>query len=410
MIKIIHYSFRFLLLIFLGHHFFLEATPIREQPNKHLYLLLSLQRQIDIYTPFSENNLQGTHNSYNTDPYHTLFRYHDRQQHLTIAEQLQHGARFIELDAHWTFSVWSMKQDLLLCHGSSKFNFFPFHWGCSPFDKPLDESLAEVSVWLSQEENKNEVLIFYIEDHTEGQHEYLYELLVKHKIAETMLESGGCNRIPDNLTKNDLLEKGKKIVFWKDEECSSYPALANLAFSDLGNLDRYAEDRTFIGTIEKQYIRGLNSRIENPDVIESFAKGGNIVNLDQFTINDERLFAVLWSFEYQESDVSQIEIKDGCALQKNNSFWKVEDCETKKRQAACYNQELNQWQLSEQELYWQEADSACRKVAGFVFSAPTNYLENMALKKLHSNDEMSVWLNVQKQKQKIVLGDKRQHN
>lgn len=409
MFKKINYFFRFLILIILGHHFFWESTPIQAVPNEKLYELLALQRQLDIYSPLSENNLQGTHNSYNTDVYHTLFRYHDRQQRLSIGDQLKYGSRFLELDAHWTFSFWAMREDLLLCHGSSKYTFFPFHWGCSPFDKPLDEGLAEVSAWLEEPSNKNEVLIFYIEDHTEQHHVYLYDLLVKHGIAQAMIESDGCKKIPDTLTKAQILAQGKQLVFWKDEECSTFAPLAKLAFSDLGNLQRHAEDRTLIGTIDKRYVRGLNPRIEAHDVIESFKAGSNIINLDNFSINDERLYALLWSWDLLESDVDTIKMHNGCAQQKENARWQIAACEGKPLKAACFNREQNRWLLSEIE-FWQNASSACLKNEGFVFSAPTNYLENQILNQLVKKNNEAVWLNIQKQDQTIVVGDTRQFN
>jgi len=191
-----------------------------------------------------------------------------------------------------------MEKDFLLCHGCSKLQVFPFHWGCSPFDKPLEEGLQEVSAWLKKSENKNDILIFYIEDHSDGRHEYLYNLLYKYGIAQVVFESKGCYSIPDSLTKNDLIEQGKQIIFWKDGDCSEFSPLANLAFKDLGNLSRYAEDRTFLGTFEKRYLRGLNPRIEKQDVLENFSEGANIINLDNFKVNDERLFSILWSWEF----------------------------------------------------------------------------------------------------------------
>lgn len=404
------YYFRLLLLLFLAYHFFLESNPKQAAPNLKLYELLSLQRQIDTYTPLSQNNLQGTHNSFNSDVYHTLFRYHDRQQHLSLEDQLNYGARFLELDVHWTFSIFTMKQDLLLCHGSDRFNFFPFHWGCSPFDKPLDEGLAEVSGWLKNPLNKNEVLIFYIEDHSDEHYEYLYNLLEKYGIAQAMFESGGCKAIPDTLTKDEIISQGKQIIFWKDGECANFAPLANLAFSDLGNLQRFAEDRTLLGTFEKRYVRGVNPHIERPDIINSFQRGDNIVNLDNFSINDERLSAVLWSWELFDSDIELHQVTDGCAQQQENSFWKIEVCDSELLQAACFNIVQQKWLLTETDVNWQEAENACQKQQGFVFSAPTNYQENQALNSLKKNSSKNIWLNIKKHKEIIIVGDKRQHH
>ena len=400
----VRYFLRFLLLIVLAYHFFWESSPALSVENENLYQLLDMQRQVDRYGNLSDNNLQGTHNSYNSDVYHTLFRYHDRQQHLSIYEQLEYGARFIELDIHWTFSAWEMRQDLLLCHGSDKFNVFPFHWGCSPFDKPLTEALEEVSTWLKDPKNKDELLLFYIEDHSDGRHEYLYNLLAQYEITSSVFASGGCKEIPDTLSKNDLIEKGKQVVFWKDGECSEFSPLASLAFSDLGNLLRHAEDRTTIGTIEKRYVRGINPRIEKQDVITSFKQGANIVNFDNFIVNDERMQAVLWSWDFVDSDINMTQMNNGCVQQKANGRWQIRDCEEPSLKAACFNRELKKWSLTDTSVVWKSANKSCQQQPGFVFSAPTNYLENQTLSAL---SEHNVWLNIQKYEQSIVVGDKR---
>lgn len=398
-------------------HFFFEKQYQRPELDSRLYDFLYLQRQIDLYNPLSESHLQGTHNSYNSDAYHHLFNYHDRQQRLSIADQLAAGARFIELDAHWTISFnqwprsWRWEKDLLLCHGSSKFDFFPFHWGCSPFDIPLERVLVEVSEWIQRPENSGEVLIFYIEDHSDGQHEYLHHLLVKHRLAERMFESDGCHKIPDNLSKHDVLQQGKQIIFWKDKNCSDFAPLANLAFADLGNLQRYAEDRTFIGTYSKRLIEGAYPRIEAQDVHAGFLKGANIINFDEFVFNDERLYQFLWSWDLQV----EMDPEHKCVQQQANSRWIGAQCQSEggsEVAAACFNLKEKRWLLTQPLEHVSKAQAACKKLGEFVFSAPTNFIENtdlhaQLLEQQSEQEAQKIWLNLHKQGNTIIPGDPR---
>jgi len=409
-----------LILVIVVLHFFFEKKYQQPEIDTRLYQLLHLQRQVDLYSPLSESHMQGTHNSYNSDAYHNLFNYHDRQQRLSIADQLKAGARFIELDAHWTLSFnqwpfsfkhWRWEKDLLLCHGSSKFNIFPFHWGCSPFDIPLEQVLAEISEWLQQPEHADEILIFYIEDHTNGQHQYLYDLLMKYGIAQRMITSGGCHKIPDRLSKHEILQQGKQIIFWKDEDCSDFAPLASLAFGDLGNLQRYAEDRTFIGTVSKRLLEGAMPRIEVQDVLGGFLKGANIINFDEFVFNDARLYSFLWSWDLQEAPDSQ----PACVQQQANSRWLSVSCQSDENimvAAACFNLQEQRWLLTQALNQFSEAEQTCQQFPGFVFSAPTNFIENsnlhaLVLETFSAQENKKVWLNVRKEDNKIILGDQR---
>jgi len=105
---------------------------------------LDLQRGLDVNAPMINNNILGTHNSYNSEVYTACnfsvgCRYLDPQQKYSVKDQLRMGARFIELDVHWTAkmeSLFSYPKRLLLCHGV-----------CSLNDKYATEGFSEVRDW-----------------------------------------------------------------------------------------------------------------------------------------------------------------------------------------------------------------------------------------------------------------------
>ncbi len=74
---------------------------------------LDLQRGLDNNSPIIDNNILGTHNTYNSEVYSSCnfsvgCRYLDPQQEYSIKDQLRMGARFIELDVHWTAKMESL--------------------------------------------------------------------------------------------------------------------------------------------------------------------------------------------------------------------------------------------------------------------------------------------------------------
>jgi hypothetical protein len=419
MLKKLNMIFRFLLLaafvLSLLNHFLLEDFDREVARDEKLYSLLSLQRQIDRYAPMSETHLQGTHNSYNSDTYHTLLRYHDRQQRLTVGEQLENGARFIELDAHWTFNAPKMTHDILLCHGSSKFQFLPFHWGCSPFDITLDSVLAEISEWIYREDNKQEVIIFYIEDHLNEEYEYFDKLLKKHDLRKLIYESGGCQKIPDWLTKAHVLAAGKQIIFWKDksrflgknQKCASDERVANLAFNELGAIGRHAEDRTFFGSLAKRIENGEYLRINAEDVHAHLLDDANILNFDNFVINDERLYSFLWSWDIK-NDLNTV-AEGSCVYMNEAGRWVFQECSDEAVYLACYSSFNSAWKLTKANAgNVQREEDSCMKFESYRFSSPVNLSENHKLHRLmKESDVKSVKLNIRYYTNHLEVGDKR---
>jgi len=71
------------------------------------------------------------------------------------------------------------------------------------------------------------------------------------------------------------------------------------------------------------------------------------------------------------------------------------------------------WALTKRLVAWSEAKDSCNQATGFVFSAPTNYMENKELLGIATQNNMAdqgVWLNLQKQRQKIIVDDEGRHN
>lgn len=366
------------------------SDPIADFQNSWAGKALAYQRSLDTNSPLIDNNILGSHNTYNSETYQNITRYIDPQQKHSIYDQLRIGARFIELDAHWTAqthgSVWTWGPGLLLCHSGIGSSVGDLHVGCSLTDRFVKDGIAEVAQFLN--ENTEEVIILYIEDHTDGHHQELLDVL-NEKLSGKIYASNGCSNIPDGLSKAQIRNAGKQVVLWKDGGCSSNNSMAQLAFTGLGGVDRIWEDRTSVGAIGAFFTGGSVEKIEPADVAQAFKNGGNIVNLDDLTYNDGRMEAGIWSWDKNEPN--NWGGNQDCAVQWGNGRWDDAGCSSQYH-FACKAQD-GSWDISRTKDTWSVGQEACALLgSGYTFSAPTNSKDNEALK-IVKGGVSHVWLN-----------------
>lgn len=367
------------------------ADSITDFNNSWVGQALSMQRVLDRAAPMKDNNIIGTHNSYNSEVYRDADSYLDPQQKFSIYDQLRLGARFIELDAHWTAQAhgwpWQWGNDLLLCHSGIGASMGSWHLGCSLTDRFVRDGMQEVRNWLDRPENANEVIILYVEDHTDGHHQELLNIL-NDKLGGKIYASGGCKDIPDSLTKLQVRQAGKQVVLWKDGGCSGNNGMAALAHTGLGNIGRIWEDGTTIGYINGLLNGGVD-RISVADVTQAFKTGGNIVNLDQFTNSDGRLAAAVWSWDVGEPNNYN---NQDCAVQWGNGRWDDAAC-TNTYAYACHQPGTGNWTVTRQTGSWNGGAAACAAIGNnYIFDVPTNSQDNELLKGAKAG-VTHVWLN-----------------
>jgi len=362
-----------------------QADSITNFQNSWAGKAMAHQRQLDRHSPLIHNNIQGTHNSYNSEAYRDADSYIDPQQKVSIYDQLRLGARFIELDVHWSTYAdgwpWNWRQQLLLCHGTQTNGY---DIGCGLTDRKLTSGMDEVKRWLN--ENPNEVLILYIEDYSEGHHKDLYNQ-INDRIGSKIYSSGGCVAIPDSLTKDQILNAGKQVLLWKDKGCANYGPLAGMAFSSLGNIKRIWEDATTNGWIAGLFNGGVD-RLSTGEIREAYATGANIINLDDMAVNDARLIAGIWS--WGENEPNNVNNED-CAHMRGDGRWNDNQCGNHYFYACQSNQD-NSWAISTYTGPWTDGQQACDVLGDYRFAVPTNSLQNERLKDAKGGID-SVWLN-----------------
>jgi len=346
------------------------SDPITDFQNSWAGKALAHQRSIDMNSPLADNSMLGSHNTYNSSVYSDPTRYLDPQQKHSIYDQLRIGARFVELDAHWTAHThgwpWEWGTDLLLCHSGIGTEWGDLHVGCSLTDRRVSDGVQEVANWLN--DNPQEVIILYFEDHTDGHHQELLNIL-NSKLNGKIYASNGCKSIPSNLTKAQVRAAGKQVVLWKDGGCSDNSGMKNLAFTGLGDIGRTWEDRTAVGAIGAFFTGGAVSRIESADVVQAFKNGVNIVNLDKLTYNDGRMAAGVWSWDNGEPN--NYNGNQDCAVQWGNGRWDDADCNNNYH-FACEDNNGN-WAISAWAGRWTDGAQACSQLGGsYHFAVPTN--------------------------------------
>lgn len=369
-----------------------QTDPIGEFTNSWAGKALQSQRDLDLHEPMSTNSILGTHNTYNSEVYRDVDSYLDPQQKHSIYDQLRMGARFIELDAHWTYEIdgFDWGNDILLCHSGIGKNFGEVHVGCSLTDRPFRDGLAEVRNWL--DENPTEVLIIMIEDHLEGQYGKLWEDL-SSRLGDRMYASGGgCKGIPADLSKADVLSAGKQaIVFKSGGTCSADSPVDPVLFTSLGAISRIWEDRTNVAKLGEVFGGKAVDLITAEDVANEFKNGRNIVNLDDMNITDGRLAAAVWSWDKNEPNNHGG--NQDCAVQWGNGRWDDASCDNN-HFFACENTDDGSWNLSSYAGKWTEGEAACNALSGnYTFSVPTSSKDNQELKSAKGGNT-HVWLNL----------------
>lgn len=393
-----------------------NSGAVGDYKSSWIHKALQLQRGLDMEAPLAKALFVGTHNSYNSAAYSKFFVYIDPNQVFSIHDQLEMDCRFIELDAHWYFSMlgppWQWKNRLLLSHAQGN------NLGATAFDRPIDEAFEEVNHWLRQPANQNEVVIMYIEDYIDGHYAEAIALVQKY-FGDILYrpDGSGCVGIPMNISKGDILSLGKRLIIvsegcrnaeWNkyvfsgvgdytssvfktsgDRENRSYPNCTEFSQQEYDSyMIRVYEDRT---TLSAVFNPGPPI---SPDTMTELVKCGvNVIGTDKLQPFDGRLQNAIWSWDENQPD--NYNNAEGCAQMWGNGRWNDASCGTAIRY-ACRRPGTYEWYITTAQGEWNNGVNACSAETGgeFVFAAPINGYDNQKLKEekdMHGPG--AVWLN-----------------
>lgn len=339
----------------------------------------------------------GTHNSFNSRAeMGSTLSTEDSNQQIPIVEQFRQGVRSIELDLHWFPSLQGGGFAPVVCHATDQ------HVGCTT-EKPLGPVLDEVAGWLRASENRDQVILLYLEDDLNaGQEAYdSAAQIINEKLGDLVYRppaGGGCSPLPLALTREQILAAGAQVLIVDD--CGIGQAWQGIVFDwsaheenrprgytdfpECGpdfsretyesTLIRYYEDSTRLTATVGPKDDGIT-----PETAARMARCGvDLLGLDQLVADDPRLHALVWSWATGEPEGGS------CAVQRvtdDDPFghWFAQPCALRRR-PACRRPD-GSWVIPKRRVRprkGQTAKARCRK-RGASFSVPRTGFEAQLL-------------------------------
>jgi hypothetical protein len=346
----------------------------------------------------------GTHNSFNSAAeMGVTTSTQDPNQQLAIVEQLELDVRAIELDVHWTVSPSTGLLAPVVCHA------LPTHFPCST-EKTLGPVLEEIGGWLRLPANSEQVLFLYLEDHLDDQTGYdTAAAAIQEKLGDVIYAPsvpGGCQELPLDLTRSEILAAGKRVVIVGNSPCgigSAWPALVFnwqnhletqlTTFSDFPSCGNTYSRPQFQSTEIREYEDGRPSQAGRPRITSKIAGqmtrcGVDLLGLDQLSSNDARLKALVWSWSPGQP------ARGRCAVQTFrpgtlSTGWRTLTCAASRRPAC---RRGNGWILGPEAVAENRGPVACR-ARHAQFAVPrTGYEAQLLRQRMRSARVSQVWL------------------
>jgi hypothetical protein len=298
----------------------------------------------------------GTHNSFNSlaEMGQTVSTY-DPNQLLDLTDQLRLDVRSLELDVHWFAGPESGgAKGPVVCHARGANEG---HAGCSN-EKLLGPVLGEIAAWLRRPQNRDQVLLLYLEDHLENKEGFdAGAAVVEDRLGGLLYRppgGGGCTELPYELTRNEILATGAQAIAVSD--CGVGTAWPGTIFSwdqheeerprgitdfpECGpdftraqfdsSIIRYFEDRTAL----TEAVGVPDGGLTPPTVAAMTRCGVDLLGMDKLLADDGRLEAAVWSWaRKQPAGRSRCAIQRGTA-KPGAARWFTRPC-AQRRRVAC---------------------------------------------------------------------------
>lgn len=390
---------------------------------------LTLQRELGDNIALAEQTTLHTHNSFNAAVYAPPNLSNlDPNQVYSMYDQLRMDVRAIEMDVHWTPSLYGKVRNgmnaLTLCHGEVGQGI---HIGCS-IDRSLESGLGELRTWLEQPQNKNDVVLLYLENNLDDNptaHALAAKAIQKHlgSFIERPPVGKPCADLPTKITPAQIRARGHRVIIvgncgpgawgtWVHERGpasnwdesgsgpgNDYPGMTDCskphARGGFGRISRWYEDSTWLTVM----AGGTRGELTTAEATAMARCGVSLVGFDQLTPQDPRLAAVVWSWAKNEpSNTTR-----ACATSNADAKFHANGC-GEQHHFACNDDFYGPvrpavlipprtwWSITKATGSWTEGAAACkREFPGSHFETPRSGWENSFLRKAARNQD--VWVN-----------------
>jgi hypothetical protein len=395
------------------------ASALRAFRASWLDRALDLQYELSGDVGLRDAPFIGTHNSYNSAAeMGPTFGTSDANQQLSIANQLDLNIRSIELDLHWFTRPGTSQKAVVVCHA------LPSHIGCST-EKTLDQVLDEVNPWLREPAHSDQVLFVYLEDHLDDQTGYdTAASLIQQRLGDILYAptaGAGCQQLPLDLTRDQVLEAGKRVILVGNSNCgigSAWPAEVfdweahkETRHRDFSDFPKCGSDftRAEYNSTQIRYFEDGRPSEPASDRITATAAGQmarcgvDLLGFDQLVAGDPRLSALVWSWAKGEPKQGR------CAVQKSkkgslSTRWKTLRC-GKLRRPACRHKK--RWLLGAEAVSEGAARAECGERHAKFAVPRTGFEAQLLRQKMRGAGVGQVWLGYLKRHGHWVALDKR---
>ena len=351
----------------------------------------ALRAQYDLGSDLAFKNapLLGTHNSFNsTEELGSEVTTEQVNQTHDLTDQLDYDVRSLELDLHRDPKG---GETPVVCHTLPK-------EGCT-VTKPLDPFLDEIATWLRAPDNSDQVVVLYLEDDLDDLDLHdAASATIRDELGKLVYRperGGGCEEVPGELTRDDVLAAGAQVVIVSG--CGTGRAWRGLAFSwerhlesrphdfadypDCGpdyrkqqyqsSLIRYYEDSTRVAG-----SGGADDGLTPESVAAMERCGVDLLSFDRIEPLDGRLEASVWSWAVNEPS------RGRCALMRTgNAFpygrWISKPCGNAIAVPACRNR--SRWSVGKRPLDLDAAARWCERHDA-TLAVPRTGFENQQLR------------------------------
>jgi hypothetical protein len=333
---------------------------------------LRLQSRLGDTLPLRDAVFVATHNSYNSAAYTPSLAGLDPNQRHTLFDQLELGARGLELDLVTGFNPATGRQEPLLCHTV-----------CSVNDRPVAEGLEEIAAWL--EAHPDEVVVIDVQDGISGASQYDLAAEAFEQVLGDLLvrPATPCGPLPLDTSRDEMRASGGRVLVYagcgagagwgrvahssslrsqsKAEGFEGFPACreGDAATRYTTRWTRHWEDRTWVAA-----MAGTTGTLIDDEVARAMTDCGlNMPSLDRLGPDDSRHDDLLWSWPVDGPG------EDGdCAVLGTDGRFAATGCDTP-LPVAC-RAAVGAWTVLPEPSSQSDAAGACRAAGAGAHDVP----------------------------------------
>jgi hypothetical protein len=360
---------------------------------------LNKQYNLQKHTPLVQSNIVGTHNSYSSNAYNMKLY---ENQNISITDQLNEGARFLELD------LWRNTEleyvSTILCHNGGRCGIWTSDYMYT------DTALREIADWAKA--NRDQVVVIKLEDQMDDASYHYFAEAIQRTLGDIVYRpprtSNNQGRImfPTDLTAADMLAQGKQVIFQGYAGASDNSIGRGWVFgttnserdggstidnrSALLNCGDHANSRYALFYDSAAEDDFSSDKYVPTDMIQPLMRcGGSVFGFDWLTANDPRTKAAIWSWAENEPSNG---VNEDCAVSTAGRF---NDVACGLNHAYLCSDGQN-WKVTTASGEWSQGQTICVAEFGatYAFDVPRTAKQNAAAEQAKATAGKSAyWLN-----------------